>query len=121
MIYFVFSAISDSEEEDDQPGRTARRKTPSGTKKPVAKIIDSGADDVDVEGDDDDIDDGGEMRAGAAGKAEAKKTDSKHPNSASNPPPTAPSTSASGDTTKRHQWTYDESVNIWKGVQVYIS
>ena len=72
---------------------------------------------VDDEGDNNDVNDANDNNANnnnndnAARKKEKKsKSVPLHPL----PPPPSPA----GEAAKRHQWTYDESINIWKGVQV---
>ena len=121
--HFPFTVIVDSDEGEHSPERNGTSSVRTGTKNtPPAETSD-----IEVEEADDDSDDAGENDAenegidketarptdGATGRDQAGKAKTA---AASTPKPSA--VPQSGDTAKRHQWTYEESVNIWKGVQV---
>jgi len=121
--------VSESESENDDEGKRSRKESGerldrpnaiAGTVKKNSKPKDDILVIVDEDVDDDDDDDVDQDPPGASGANQ--KSD--HPidkkelkTRASLLHPIPPQSGAEAG--KRHQWTYEESVNIWKGVQKY--
>ena len=107
------------DDDDEQPSTSRKSKSPDTKSKETLKAESSDVEICDDDDDDNKADvspkDGtkavnGEQKRGETAKAPSSP---KMPRTPQNTPLTP-----SKETAKRHQWTYEESINIWKGVQV---